>query len=34
MGLDFIIVEADGGAYGQRDSKTHEFQVIADLVKI
>lgn len=30
MGLDFIIVEADAGAMGNKESKTHEFQVIAD----
>lgn len=30
MGLDFIIVEADAGAMGTSESKTHEFQVVAD----
>lgn len=30
MGLEFIPVEADGGAMATADSKTHEFQVIAD----
>lgn len=30
MGLEFIIVEADGGAMADSGSKTHEFQVIAD----
>jgi prolyl-tRNA synthetase len=30
MGLEHIIVEADAGAMGSADSKTHEFQVIAD----
>ena len=30
MGLDFISVEADGGAMADAGSKTHEFQVIAD----
>ena len=30
IGLDYIIVEADAGAMGKADSKTHEFQVIAD----
>ena len=30
MGLEFITVEADAGAMGSADSKTHEFQVIAD----
>lgn len=30
MGLDFISVEADAGAMGGNDSKTHEFQVVAD----
>jgi len=29
MGLDFIIVEADGGNIATGDSKTHEFQVLA-----
>jgi prolyl-tRNA synthetase len=27
MGLDFITVEADAGAMGSADAKTHEFQV-------
>jgi prolyl-tRNA synthetase len=30
MGLEFIIVEADGGAMAASGSKTHEFQVVAD----
>ena len=30
MGLDFIAVEADGGAMADSGSKTHEFQVIAN----
>ncbi len=30
MGLEHIIVEADAGAMGSVDSKTHEFQVVAD----
>ena len=30
LGLKFIAVEADGGAMATSDSKTHEFQVIAD----
>lgn len=30
MNLEHIIVEADAGAMGNTDSKTHEFQVIAD----
>ncbi len=30
MGLEFITVEADGGAMADGDAKTHEFQVIAD----
>ncbi len=30
MGLDFAIVEADAGNMGSTDSKTHEFQVIAE----
>ncbi|RAP39211.1 proline--tRNA ligase [Candidatus Marinamargulisbacteria bacterium SCGC AAA071-K20] len=30
MGLDFMVVEADAGAMGGSDSKTHEFQVIAN----
>jgi prolyl-tRNA synthetase len=30
MELEHIIVEADAGAMGSADSKTHEFQVIAD----
>lgn len=30
MGLDFTVVEADAGAMATSDSKTHEFQVIAD----
>jgi prolyl-tRNA synthetase len=30
MGLDFISVEADGGAMAGGGAKTHEFQVIAD----
>ncbi|PJB52449.1 MAG: proline--tRNA ligase, partial [Bdellovibrio sp. CG_4_9_14_3_um_filter_39_7] len=30
MGLEFIAVEADAGNMGSKDSKTHEFQVIAD----
>jgi len=30
MGLEFIPVEADGGAMATSDSKTHEFQVVAD----
>jgi prolyl-tRNA synthetase len=29
MGLEFIIVEADGGAIAGGDKKTHEFQVLA-----
>ncbi len=29
-GLEFIAVQADAGAMGSADSKTHEFQVIAD----
>ena len=30
LGLDFIIVEADGGAIAGGGAKTHEFQVVAD----
>lgn len=30
MKLEHIIVEADAGAMGSADSKTHEFQVVAD----
>lgn len=30
MNLDYIIVEADGGAMADGDAKTHEFQVVAD----
>ncbi len=30
MGLEFIAVEADGGDMADANSKTHEFQVIAD----
>jgi prolyl-tRNA synthetase len=30
LGLDFIIVEADGGAMAGGGAKTHEFQVVAD----
>lgn len=30
MKLDYIIVEADGGAMASKDSKTHEFQLVAD----
>ncbi len=30
MGLEFTIVEADGGSMAGGDAKTHEFQVIAD----
>lgn len=30
MGLDFIVVEADGGAMAAGGAKTHEFQLIAD----
>jgi prolyl-tRNA synthetase len=30
MGLEFIIVEADGGAIASGDQKTHEFQVVAN----
>lgn len=30
MGLEFIVVEADGGNIASGDSQTHEFQVIAD----
>ncbi len=30
MGLDFAIVEADAGNMGSSNSKTHEFQVIAE----
>lgn len=30
MKLDYIIVEADGGAMAGKDSKTHEFQLVAD----
>jgi prolyl-tRNA synthetase len=30
MGLDFIAVEADGGAMAGGGAKTHEFQVVAD----
>ncbi len=30
LGLDFIIVEADGGAIASGGAKTHEFQVVAD----
>lgn len=30
LGLEFIPVEADGGAMATSDSKTHEFQVVAD----
>jgi len=29
MGLDFCVVQADAGAMGTSDSKTHEFQVLA-----
>ena len=28
--MDFIIVEADGGAMAAGGAKTHEFQVVAD----
>jgi prolyl-tRNA synthetase len=31
LGLEFIPVEADGGAMATADSKTHEFQVVADV---
>jgi prolyl-tRNA synthetase len=30
MGLEYIVVEADGGTIAAKDAKTHEFQVIAD----
>ncbi len=30
MGLEFTVVEADGGAMASADSQTHEFQVVAD----
>lgn len=30
MGLEFTVVEADGGTMAGGDAKTHEFQVIAD----
>ena len=30
LGLNFTVVEADAGAIGDADSKTHEFQVVAD----
>lgn len=30
LGLEFIPVEADGGAMASSDSKTHEFQVVAN----
>jgi prolyl-tRNA synthetase len=30
MGLDFIIVEADGGAMASGGARTHEFQLVAD----
>jgi prolyl-tRNA synthetase len=30
MGLNYIIVEADGGAMASGGAKTHEFQVVAD----
>jgi prolyl-tRNA synthetase len=30
LGLEFIAVEADGGAMATSDSKTHEFQVVAN----
>ncbi len=30
MGLDFIIVEADGGAMAAGGARTHEFQLVAD----
>lgn len=30
LGLEFIPVEADGGAMATADSRTHEFQVVAD----
>lgn len=30
MGLEFTVVEADAGAMGTADSKTHEFQVVAE----
>lgn len=30
LGLDFITVEADGGAMASGGAKTHEFQVVAD----
>lgn len=30
LGLEFIPVEADGGAMASADSKTHEFQVVAN----
>jgi prolyl-tRNA synthetase len=30
MGLKFLVVEADAGDMGSKDSKTHEFQVTAD----
>jgi prolyl-tRNA synthetase len=30
LGLEFIIVEADGGAMASGGAKTHEFQVVAD----
>ena len=30
LGLDFIIVEADGGAMAAGGAKTHEFQVVAE----
>lgn len=31
MGLDFIVVEADGGAMAAGGAKTHEFQLVADI---
>lgn len=30
MGLEFVPVKADGGAMASSDSKTHEFQILAD----
>jgi prolyl-tRNA synthetase len=30
MGLEFIVVEADGGAMASGGAKTHEFQLVAD----
>lgn len=30
MGLEYIVVEADGGAMADAGSQTHEFQVVAD----